>query len=217
MTGWITVVVAVVAFLAVGMMRERWRMTRLERWAEPKIFAVHSPFVPDAKSPAAALASLFNVRSARRWGAAVEGASGGVRVMIAEHEASQPGAGKTGIWYTLVFWPAGGGNGTVVAWPGQPASVLRTDARVGDRLGLPDSDPSAFRMRTDGGLLVEGEPGARDAWLNPGRKQALENWPHDGAFARIPSHCAWRFRGLLTPARVEDVLAKLPEVRRLLE
>jgi hypothetical protein len=66
-------------------------------------------------------------------------------------------------------------------------------------------------------LLIEAEPRVREAWLTEARRTALEAWPHGGAFTLAQGYAAWRVPGLLSVARVEELLRHLAEARRMLE
>jgi hypothetical protein len=96
MDKWISIVVIVLVMLAAGLLRERWRVLRVERWARSRGFVVRSPAPAGGPQPAAKLASHLAVHGARLWGLVLEGFLDGVTITIAEHESSEL-ARKTGV------------------------------------------------------------------------------------------------------------------------
>lgn len=121
MASWLPVLLLVVAVLGIGLLRERWRVTRIEQWARRAGFAVRTPFSPPASPPMAALAARFQERGARVWGLGLDGTVDGVPVTIAEHEVTSSGTRATGVWHTLVVWPLGTTASPASAPPEAPA------------------------------------------------------------------------------------------------
>jgi hypothetical protein len=216
MPSWLAVLLVIVGVLALGMLRERWRIAGMEKIARFRGLHVISPFRPDGRQPFDTLAARFSVRFSRRWGVGVEGEVDDVQLTIAEHEVPRTGSGNPDRWFTLVAWPSPRTAGPVLIWLGQGLSTM-SDAGVAERLGVPQVDPATLRFRTTAGLLIEAEAGVREAWLTAERTRALEAWPHGGALLRDSGYCAWRVPGLLTPAQLETVLGQVPLLRRLLE
>jgi hypothetical protein len=222
MPNWVWVVFVIVAVLGAGLLRERWRMRGMAAWCATRGCTLVAPFVPGERPPVASLVKRFDIRGGRIWGAAIVGVVNGVEVTIAEHETSPPGK-KTGVWQVVLVWPVRSAGGPVVLWPGGgPGGMLSavlggSYAALADRLGVPDADPSSLRASTEGGLLVEGTAGAREAWLTESRRRALEAWRGGGAFAIDGAYAAWRTQGLLSPSRLQELADQLPAVRRLLE
>jgi hypothetical protein len=214
MPTWAYVLLAIVAVLVAGMFRERWRIGAVERWCQPRGFRVLSPFTPSDRPPMAALAARFALHGGRLWGLGVQGALDGIEVTIAEHETSQA-ARATGKWHTLVVWPRPGTSPPLLVWRA-PAAALATTAGVEVRLGRERADPSVLRAAAGASLIIEGDPAARAAFLTPARLQALEAWPHGGAFAVQEGHAAWRIEGTLTAATLEHLADRLRLARTVL-
>lgn len=113
MRDWLWIVVVIVGVLAAGMVRERWRMRAMERFAIQHGFTLLSPFVPGERPPMAALAEQLEGRRATRWGAGISGVIDGLEITIAEHETPAHGSDGTGspntvgIWRVMVAWPLG--------------------------------------------------------------------------------------------------------------
>lgn len=116
---WLPIVLVIALVLGAGLLRERWRISGLERLCRARGFTWHSPFVPGEQPPVAALAAHFYPRGARLWGAGIEATVDGLAVTMAEHEASPLGA-KTGHWFTLVAWPVPKASSTA------PDATVRT-------------------------------------------------------------------------------------------
>ena len=222
MPNWVLVVLVIVAVLGAGLLRERWRLRGMAAWCATRGLTLVTPFVPGDRPPVASIVKRFDIRGGRIWGAGIVGTVDGVEVTIAEHETSPPGR-KTGVWQAVVVWPVRNPVGPVVLWPGGgPGGVLSavlggSYAALADRLGVPDAEPSGLRASTERGLLVEGTAVAREAWLTESRCRALEAWTGGGSFAVDGGYAAWRTQGLLSAARVQELVDQLPAVRRLLE
>lgn len=124
MPNWGTVVLVVAGLAAVAAFGERWRLAGMEKSCRTRGLRLLAPFVAGDRPPVALLASRFDVRGARRWGAGVEGPLDGVEVMtLVEHETSPPGR-KTGQWQTMMVWPIRGGAGQSFSGP-EPADRSR--------------------------------------------------------------------------------------------
>lgn len=106
MSTWIPVVIAIVAALGFGLLREHFRVSGVERWAKAKGFVRPVPFAPAASSPAVTLAAQLHPRGARLWGIGLEGLVDVSPCTIAEYAASKPGTRTGDEWFTLVFWPS---------------------------------------------------------------------------------------------------------------
>jgi hypothetical protein len=225
MDNWIGIVVIVVLMLAAGLLRERWRVLRVERWARGRGFVVCSPAPAGGPQPAAKLASHLTVHGARLWGLVMEGSLDGVTIIIAEHESSELGR-KTGVWSTIVTWPIPSAVGRVVMRRGSGPKSLAAAANaivgavsepIKDALGIRGDNDEAQRIDTSGGWAVYGEPAVRDLWLTPEKIQELDAWPHGGAFVREDGFGAWRVKGTISAGRLEQLVKQLPAARRLLE
>ena len=217
MAEWVSIVVVIAVAIAAMLMKERLRVSGLEKWARGRGFTLRTPFTPDEGSPAWGLAGRFTARGAKRWGAALEGSVEGVGVTLAEFETTWAGARQTRVWQTLAVWPMAATPGPIVVWSGSRGlSAIRSNTRVGDRLGLADTDPDTLVTTTASGAIVEGEPAVRNGWLTGERARALEGWAHGGEFARDGTHAAWRMEGALSVGQVEKMVEHLPAARRLL-
>jgi len=224
MDNWILIVVIVVVMLAAGLLRERWCVLRVERWARGRGFDVRSPVPERGPQPAAELASCLTVYGARLWGLVLEGSLDGVTITIAENESSEL-ARKTGIWSTIVTWPIPSAVGRVVMHRGsgpQPLAVA-ANAVVGgvrgpitDALGMRGEDKGAQRAYTPGGWAVYGDPAVRDPWLTHEKMRELDAWPHGGAFVREDGFGAWRVEGAISAGRLEQLVEQPPAMRCLL-
>jgi len=212
---WFPIVVAIVAALGYGLFRERLRVSLVERWAQTHGFAQPVPFAPAERAPAVTLSKRLHVHGARRWGIGLEGFVDALPCTIAEHESAGTGTRQTGEWFTLVVWPIRESAGPLIVWRA-PGMTPLTNAGVAGRLGVDTADAATLRMTTEGGILVEGEPRVRDAWLTPERIQALEAWPHGGVLVRDAGYAAWRLPGGLWAGRLEQLLTRIPEARRLM-
>ena len=82
MDNWILIVAIVLLMLAAGLLRERWRVLRVERWNRGRGFVVRSPMPVGGPQPAAKLASHLTVYGARLWGLVLEGSLDGVTITI---------------------------------------------------------------------------------------------------------------------------------------
>ena len=117
MPTWVVVVLMIVAVLAAGMFRERWRISRMETWARQRGVELRSPFAPDERAPMARLAARFEGREPRMWGVGLEGILDGAQVTIAEHETAASGSDVSGspntigVWRVLAAWPRSSGGG----------------------------------------------------------------------------------------------------------
>ena len=113
MRDWLWIVVVIVGVLAVGMVRERWRLRAMDRFAMQRGFTLHSPFIPGEHPPMAALAEQLEGRRATRWGAGITGVIDGLEITVAELETPARGSDGTGslntvgIWWVMVAWPLG--------------------------------------------------------------------------------------------------------------
>jgi hypothetical protein len=148
MDNWIWIVVIVLLMLAAGLLRERWRVLRVERWARGRGFVVHSPVPAGGPQPAAKLASCLTVYGARLWGLVLEGSLDGVAITIAEHESSEL-ARKTGVWNTIVTWPIPSAVGRVVISRGSGLQPLAGAARFRDRVHAIVARSFSFISRRD--------------------------------------------------------------------
>ncbi|MBM3796602.1 MAG: hypothetical protein FJW31_21660 [Acidobacteria bacterium] len=54
-------------------------------------------------------------------------------------------------------------------------------------------------------------------WLTEKRRRALEAWEHGGKFALVDGYVGWVTEGLLTPLRVDQLVAQVVEARRAIE
>jgi hypothetical protein len=225
MDNWIWIVVIVVFMLAAGLLRERWRVLRVERWARGRGFVVRSPVPAGGPQPAARLASYLTVYGARLWGLMLEGSPDGVTITIAEHESSEL-ARKTGVWSTIVTWPIPSAVGRVVMRRGSGLQPLAAAANaivgavrepIKNALGMRGDNDEAQRIDTPVGWAVYGEPSVRDLWLTPEKMSELDAWPHGGAFVREDGFGAWRVKGTISAGRLEQLVMQLPAARHLLE
>lgn len=113
MPNWCWIVVMAGGVLTLGMLRERLRMRRMERFARQLGFVLQTPFLPDESPPMEVLAERLEGRRATRWGAGLIGVVKGVEFVIAEHETPARGGDATGsantigVWHTMVAWPIG--------------------------------------------------------------------------------------------------------------
>ena len=221
----ILIVAIVLLMLAAGLLRERWRVLRVERWNRGRGFVVRSPMPVGGPQPAAKLASHLTVYGARLWGLVLEGSLDGVTITIAEHQSSEL-ARKTGIWSTIVTWPIPRAVGRIVMHRGSGSQPLAAAANaivgavrgpIKDALGMRGEDEGAQRADTPGGWVVYGDPAVRDPWLTPEKMRELDAWPHGGAFVREASFGAWRVKGAISVGRLEQIVQQLPAARRLLE
>lgn len=218
MDNWIGIVVIVAFMLAASLLRERWRVLRVERWARGRGFVVRSPAPSGGPQPAAKLASHLTVYGARLWGLVLEGSLDGVTITIAEHESSELGR-KTGVWSTIVTWPVPSAVGRVVMRRGSGLQPLAAAANaivgavrepIKDALGIRGNNDEAQRIDSPGGWAVYGEPAVRDLWLTYEKMRELDSWPHGGAFVREDGFGAWRVKGTITADEV------LPTIQPLL-
>ena len=142
-------------------------------------------------------------------------------VILAEFETTWAGARENRKWQTLAFWPSEGPPGAVVVWRKDGTDLglsftPQSGARVDERLGIETSDPLSLVGRTPGGLRVEAQPAVRDRWLTDERVRALEAWARGGEFARDGAHAAWRREGVLSGEMLEEMVAAIPQARRIL-
>jgi len=225
MDNWIGIVVIVVLMLAAGLLRERWRVLRVERWARGRGFVVRLPASAGGPQPAAKFASRLTVHGARLWGMVLEGSLDGVMITIAEHESSELGR-KTGVWSTIVTWPIPSAVGRVVMRRGSGLQAVAAISNaiegavrepIKDALGIQGNSDEAQRIDTPGGWAVYGEPAVRDLWLTYEKIRELDAWPHGGAFVREDGFGAWRMKGTISAGRLEQLGKQLPAARRLLE
>jgi len=225
MDNWIGIVVIVVFMLAASLLRERWRVLRVERWARGRGFVVRSTAPAGGPQPAAMLASHLTVYGARLWGLVLEGSLDGVTITIAEHESSEL-ARKTGVWSTIVTWPIPSAVGRVVMRRGSGLQPLAAAANavvgavrgpIKDALGIRGNNDEAQRIDTPGGWAVYGEPSVRDLWFTPEKMRELDAWRHGGAFVREDGFGAWRVNGTISAGRLEQLVKQLPAAERLLE
>jgi len=224
MDNWILIVVILVLLLAAGLLRERWRVLRVEQWARGGGFVVRSPVPAGGPQPAANLASRLTVYGARLWGLVLEGSLNGVTITIAEHESSEL-ARKTGVWSTIVTWPIPSAVGRVVMHRGSGPQSLTAAANavvgavrgpIKDALGMRGDDEGAQRSDTPGGWAVYGEAAVRDSWLTHEKMRELDAWPHGGAFVREEGFGAWRVKGAISAGRLEQLVEQLPAAQRLM-
>lgn len=155
MPDWITITLMLLAVLAVGAVRERWRHARLRDWAARHAATLHWPVEPDEhpELPAAELAARFETHGARRWAAAMQGEVKGRRAWILEYLATPPGV-QTSRWYSLLVVDAGDATGA-------EAMRLAWD-RSGARRTAAHGRWTAERRE---GLI---RPGLLDGWFAPG-------------------------------------------------
>ena len=138
MSTWIPIVVAIVAALGFGLLREHFRVSGIERWAKAKGFVRPVPFAPGAGSPAVRLAAQLHQRGARLWGVGLEGMVDASPCTIAEYAASKPGPRSGDEWFTLVYWPSARASDASLgprpsAWPHE-GKLLREGSHTGWRL-----------------------------------------------------------------------------------
>ena len=76
MPDWLWIVTLIVGVLAAGLVRERWRLRRMEDVARQRGFVLHSPFVPGERPPMAALAERIERRRATPRALSTPSASG---------------------------------------------------------------------------------------------------------------------------------------------
>ena len=122
MPNWFWVLVLIAGVLAVGLLRERWRMREMESFAAQRGFVLHSPFVPGELPPMAALAAQLEGRPARRWGAGLSGAVDSIEFTIAEHEMPGHTISTPDVWHVMLAWrppdTAAGGEWATRRQPG---------------------------------------------------------------------------------------------------
>jgi len=106
MTTWLPIVIVIIAVLAVGFVREHFRVSAVERWARAKGFKRADPLTPDANASIVALAARLHPRGARNWGIGLDGMVDALPCTIAEYSASKPGTRTGEEWFTLVTWPS---------------------------------------------------------------------------------------------------------------
>lgn len=213
MPKWLIIVLAIAAVLVAGMLRERWRISGVERWVRKRGLLLCSPFVPGDQPPVVRLAQRFAPNGARIWGVGVEGVLDGVPVTIAEHETANTTGKTSGVWRVLVAWPLREAGETVVVWRA-PSTPIFSNRAIARRFGATDADA----LRTvSGGLLIEAAAAPREAWMTEARRAAFESWSHGGEFVREEAWAGRRFKGNVTPELLDTVAARLPEARRLFE
>lgn len=224
MNSWVSIVVLLALVIAVGLLRERWRVSRIEGWARDKGFSRQFPVPAGGPQPAGAMVKQLAVHGARIWGMVLDGTIDGVPVTIAEHESSEP-ARQSGIWCTIVTWPVAGATGRIVMQRGTGSRLVAdalkavTDpirSAVADALDLPGA-ATHLTIETPEGWAVYGEPVDRDRWLTPDKIRELDAWPHGGAFARQDGFGGWRVKEPITADTLARLLDQLPVARRLLQ
>jgi len=224
MNNWVAVVLLLVIVLAAGLLRERWRVSRIEGWARASGFTRRFPVPPEGPQPAAVMVSRLSVHGARIWGLLLDGTIDGAAVTIAEHESSEP-AKKTGVWHTIVTWPIADAGGSIFMQrgTGSRAVARAAEAIIGavkrpmaDALGLSIGD-AASTVETPGGWVVGGDPIVRDRWLTPEKMRELDAWAHGGEFVREDGFGAWRLRELTSVDALTRLIEQLPAARRLLQ
>jgi hypothetical protein len=207
------VVLLIVGVLAVALVRESWRLKAMETWCRAHGFTLHRPFVPGDHPPIPALAARLAGRDNMRWASGVIGPVGDAKVTVAEFEYTPTGR-KTSLWFALAAWPVSGVAGPLVLTPRGSSAVSRAMRAV---VGPSEAEVEALQITTEGSMVVHGEAAARQAWLTDGRRRALEAWPYGGQFVVMDGYAGWKTEGLLTPDRLDDLLAKLAEARRAIE
>ncbi len=213
MPDWVWIGVIIVALIAGALVREHWRLRALESWSRTRGFTLHRPFKPGDHPEIAALGSRFSGRDNMRWATGASGWAADTKVTVAEFEYTPTGR-KTGIWFTLVAWAVRGPAGPLTLTP-RGRNVI--DSAVSAVMGRSDADSAGLQITTDGALVVHGEPAVREAWLTDDRRRALEAWPHGGQFVVMDGWAGWKTEGLITPARVDDLLAHVAEIRPVLD
>jgi hypothetical protein len=213
MPNWVWVVVVIVALLAGALVREHWRLRALETWSRTRGFTLLRPFAPADHPRIAALGSRFSGRDNMRWATGASGRAADTDVTVAEFEYTPTGR-KTGVWFTLVAWPVRSAAGPLLLTPRGRGLF---DAAMSAVVGRSDADSAGLQITTEGALVVHGDPAVREAWLTDDRRRALEAWPHGGQFALMDGWAGWKTEGLITPARLDDLLARLAEVRPVFE
>ena len=223
MNNWISIVVLLGIVIAAGLVRERWRVSRIESWARAKGLAVLFPVPEGGPQPAASLVSHLTIHGGRLWGMVLTGTIEGVPITIAEHESSEPGQ-KTGVWSTIVTWPLAEPAGLLILHRGTGPSVLADVAKaivdpVRDAVlgALGTSAPIHTKVETPGGWSVYGEPLARERWLTPDKTRELDAWPHDGSFVRDQGFAGWRVKDPINADSLAVMLERLPAARRLMK
>jgi hypothetical protein len=111
MTTWLPIVIILVAVLAIGFVREHFRVSAVERWARAKGFKRADPLTPDANRSIVALAARLHPRGTRNWGIGLDGLVDASPCTIAEYSASKPGTRTGEEWFTLVTWQVSGQPG----------------------------------------------------------------------------------------------------------
>ena len=120
MTTWLPIVILLVAVLTIGLIRERFRVSAVERWARAKGFKRADPLTPEANASLVALAARLHPRGARNWGNGLDGMVDASPCTIAEYSASKPGTRTGEEWFTLVTWQprvSTTAGSDPVAWP----------------------------------------------------------------------------------------------------
>lgn len=224
MSNWISVVVVLAIVIAVGLLRERRRVSGIEALAKARGLARLFPLPAGGPQPAGSLVSQVTTHGARIWGMVLTGTVDGVPVTIAEHESSEPGK-KSGVWATVVTWPVAGAQGRIVMLRGRGPRFLADAAKaltdpvrgaVADAVGLP-ARAGHLEVETPGGWTVTGEPIDRERWLTPEKMRELDAWGPEASFVRQDGHAAWRFRENLSADTLARILEQLPAVQRLLQ
>ena len=113
MNNWISIVVLLGIVIAAGLLRERWRVTRIESFARRKGLSPLFPVPDGGPQPATGLVSHLTIHGGRLWGMVLTGTIDGVPVMIAEYESSEPGR-KTRVWSTIVTWQVADPRGRII-------------------------------------------------------------------------------------------------------
>lgn len=213
MTSWISIIAVVVAVLALGAIKERWRIGKLQNFCRLKLLTLHTPFAPEAEAPILNIARRFNSRGARRWGIALSGQYQGHEITIAEHETSH--VGKSGKWHTLVIWNNKSEIGPFVLWP-KVNYVPAGDAYLSERLASSSKTAGPIRNAEKCGFLIDCYADDLELWPGADIAQQIKELKLPGAFLREPGFSAWRMDGMMSPAQVERMLEQLPELFRLL-
>lgn len=107
MPNWLQIIALISIVLAVALVWDQWRTTRLRAWAVKHQATLHWPveLARHPEIPAAAFAARLERQVWLRWAGAMEAQVDGRSAWVLEYEA-RPSALKTGRWYCLCLLQA---------------------------------------------------------------------------------------------------------------